>query len=68
MSAAVEVEQLVREVVCAWVDEIPEHELPLHYAKAVSALGEHDLHALAGWHASRNVSQPVANAGSVTTD
>src|SRR5579872_3554900 len=54
--------QLVREVVRAWVDEIPEQELPVHYAKAVAALGEEDLHALAGWHASRNLAQPLANA------
>src|SRR5579872_250446 len=54
--------QLVREVVRAWVDEIPDQELPVHYAKAVAALGEHDLHALAGWHATRNVGPPVANA------
>jgi len=53
---------LVREVVRAWVDEIPERELPVHYAKAVAALGEEDLHALAGWHAARHVGPPVANA------
>ena len=54
--------RLVREVVRAWVDEIPDAELTVHYAKAVTALGEADLHALAGWHAARNGGQPVANA------
>ena len=54
--------QLAAQVVAAWVDEIPDQELPLHYAKAVAALGEHDLHTLAGWHASLNVGPPVANA------
>ncbi len=54
--------RLVREVVRAWVDEIPEAELPVHYAKAVAALGEEHLHALAGWHAAHHVGQPVANA------
>ena len=53
--------KLVREVVHAWVEEIPERELPLHYAKAVAALGDEDLHALAGWHVTRNVAQPLAN-------
>ena len=53
--------KLVREVVRAWVEEIPERELPLHYAKAVAALGDEDLHALAGWHVTRNVAQPLAN-------
>jgi hypothetical protein len=54
--------RLVREVVRAWVDEIPDSELSVHYAKAVGALGEADLHALAGWHAARHVGPPVANA------
>jgi len=53
--------KLVREVVCAWVDGIPESELPLHYAKAVAALGDDDLHTLAGWHASLDIGQPIAN-------
>ena len=53
--------RLAREVVRAWVDEIPEAELPTHYAKAVSALDEHDLSALAGWHATRNVGAPIPN-------
>jgi len=53
--------ELVREVVGAWVDAIPEHELPVHYAKAVAALGEEDLHALAGWHVAHNIAQPLAN-------
>jgi hypothetical protein len=53
--------QLVGEVVRAWVDDIPEPELSVHYAKAVSNLGEDDLHLLAAWHASLDVGQPVPN-------
>jgi len=53
---------LVREVVGAWVDEIPDDELANHYEKALAGLGEDDLHALAGWYASQDVGQPVANA------
>ena len=54
--------RLVREVVAAWVDEIPESELVDHYAKAVAALDEVDLHLLAGWHASLDIGPPLANA------
>lgn len=54
--------KLVREVVRAWVDEIPEAELPVHYAKAVAALGEEDLHALAGWHATNGIPRPLPSA------
>jgi hypothetical protein len=43
--------QLVGELVRAWVDEIPEPELDLHYAKAIADLDEHDLSMLAAWHA-----------------
>jgi hypothetical protein len=53
--------QLLGEVVRAWVDEIPEGELEVHYAKAVSDLDEHDLSMLAAWHASLDVGQPIAN-------
>jgi hypothetical protein len=53
--------QLLGEVVRAWVDEIPDHELPSHYAKAVAELDEHDLTMLAAWHASLELGQPVAN-------
>ena len=53
--------QLVGEVVRAWVDEIPDRELELHYAKAVADLDEHDLSMLAAWHASLEVGQPIAN-------
>ena len=35
--------QLLGELVRAWVDEIPDEELPAHYAKAVADLDEHDL-------------------------
>lgn len=53
--------QLVGEVVRAWVDEIPDHELCLHYAKAVAHLDHEDLHMLAAWHASMEVGQPIPN-------
>ena len=53
--------QLVGEVVRAWVDEIPEDELQVHYAKAVEELDEHDLSMLAAWHASLEVGHPIAN-------
>ena len=53
--------QLVGEVVRAWVDEIPDRELELHYAKAVADLDEHDLSMLAAWHASLEVGQPIPN-------
>ena len=53
--------QLVGEVVRAWVDEIPDRELELHYAKAIADLDEHDLSMLAAWHGSLEVGQPVPN-------
>jgi hypothetical protein len=54
--------QLVGEVVRAWVDDIPDRDLSLHYAKAVADLDEDDLHLLAAWHASLEVvGQPVPN-------
>ena len=53
--------QLLGEVVHAWVDEIPEDELAVHYAKAVEELDEEDLSMLAAWHASMDVGSPVAN-------
>jgi len=53
--------QLVGEVVRAWVDDIPEHELSLHYAKAVAGLDNDDLHMLAAWHASMEVGHPIPN-------
>ena len=54
--------QLVGEVVRAWVDDIPERELSVHYAKAVADLDEDDLHLLAAWHASLEVGKPVPNS------
>ena len=54
--------QLVGEVVRAWVDDIPDRDLPLHYAKAVADLDEDDLHLLAAWHASLEVGHPVPNS------
>ena len=53
--------QLLGELVRAWVDEIPDEELPAHYAKAVADLDEHDLSMLAAWHASMDVGHPIAN-------
>ena len=53
--------QLLGEVVRAWVDEIPEDELEVHYAKAVDDLDEDDVSMLAAWHASLEVGHPVAN-------
>jgi hypothetical protein len=53
--------QLLGEAVRAWVDEIPDSELEIHYAKAISELDEHDLSMLAAWHGSLEVGQPVPN-------
>src|SRR3984893_9997725 len=53
--------QLVGEVVRAWVDDMPDRELAVHYAKAVADLDEDDLHLLAAWHASLEVGQPIPN-------
>jgi hypothetical protein len=53
--------QLLGELVRAWVDEIPESELPAHYAKAVADLDDDDLSMLAAWHASLEVGHPIAN-------
>jgi hypothetical protein len=53
--------QLLGEVVRAWVDEIPDDELQVHYAKAVEELDDDDLSILAAWHASLEVGQPIAN-------
>ena len=53
--------QLLGEVVRAWVDEIPDSELEIHYAKAIAELDEHDLSMLAAWHGSLEVGQPVPN-------
>jgi hypothetical protein len=53
--------QLLGEIVHAWVDEIPDDELVMHYAKAVEDLDEDDLSMLAAWHASLDVGHPVAN-------
>ncbi len=52
---------LVGEVVAAWVDDIPEQELGVHYAKAVAGLAEDELHMLAVWHSDLEVGQPIAN-------
>src|SRR4051794_36667974 len=53
--------QLLGEIVHAWVDEIPDDELAVHYAKAVEDLDEDDLSMLAAWHASLEVGHPIAN-------
>ena len=59
--------QLLGEVVRAWVDEIPEDELQVHYAKAVEELDDDDLSMLAAWHASLEVGQPIANRDFLTS-
>jgi hypothetical protein len=51
--------QLLGEAVRAWVDEIPDDELEVHYARALSELDEHDLSMLAAWHGSLDVGPPV---------
>lgn len=53
--------QLVTEVVHAWVNSLPDSELPIHYAEAIRSLDEDDLTVLAAWHASLEVGHPVAN-------
>ena len=53
--------QLLGGVVHAWVDEIPEDELDVHYAKAVEDLDDDDLTMLAAWHASLDVGHPIPN-------
>ncbi len=53
--------QLLGEAVRSWVDEIPDSELEVHYAKAISELDEHDLSMLAAWHGSLEVGHPVPN-------
>ena len=55
--------QLLGEVVRAWVDEIPDDELDVHYAKAVDELDDDDLSMLAAWHASLEVGQPDRQQG-----
>ncbi len=53
--------QLLGEVVRAWVDEIPDDELEVHYAKAVDDLDDDDLSMLAAWHASLEVGHAIAS-------
>jgi hypothetical protein len=53
--------QLLGEVVRAWVDEIPDDELEVHYAKAVDDLDDDDLSMLASWHASLELGHPIAS-------
>ena len=53
--------QILGEVVRAWVDEIPDDELQVHYAKAVADLDDEDLAMLATWYASLDVAHPIAN-------
>jgi hypothetical protein len=52
---------LLGAVIESWVDDIPEHELAHHYAKAVSDLDHEDLSMLAAWHATLEVGTPVAS-------
>jgi len=53
--------QLLGEAVRAWVDDIPEGELEVHYAKALAELDEHDLSMLAAWHGSLEIGHPLPN-------
>lgn len=53
--------QLLGEALRAWVDDIPDDELEVHYAKALAALDEHDLAMLAAWHDSMEIGHPVPN-------
>ena len=53
--------QLLGEIVRAWVDEIPDDELQVHYAKAIEVLDDDDLSMLAAWHAALEVGQPIPN-------
>jgi hypothetical protein len=53
--------QLVGEVLHAWIDDLPEHELSRQYAKAIAELDQEDLHLLAAWHASLELGQPIPN-------
>ena len=53
--------ELVGEVVAAWVDDMPDEELCVHYEKAVAGLADEDLHLLAVWHSHLEVGKPIAN-------
>lgn len=53
--------QLLGAALRAWVEEIPDDELELHYAKAISELDDDDISMLAAWHASVDGGQPVPN-------
>jgi hypothetical protein len=53
--------QLVDEIRHAWIDDLPEQELSMHYARAIADLDQEDLHMLAAWHASLEVGQPIPN-------
>ena len=52
---------LLAAVIEAWVDDIPEHELPSTTRSAVSELDHEDLSMLAAWHATLEVGTPVAS-------
>lgn len=53
--------QLLGAALRAWVEEIPDDELELHYARAISELDDDDISMLAAWHASVDGGQPVPN-------
>jgi hypothetical protein len=52
---------LLSEVIHAWVDDIPEHELAQHYSRAIGDLGYEDLSVLAAWYASLQLGTPIAS-------
>lgn len=51
--------QLLGAMVRAWVDDLPEGQLAMHYARAVDDLDESDLSMLAAWHASLEIGHPI---------
>src|SRR5260370_8514059 len=51
--------QLVGEVVRAWVDDIPDQELTVHYAKAIADLYQADLHLLPPSRPPPDAGQPI---------
>jgi hypothetical protein len=53
--------QLVGEIIHAWIDDLPDEELPRQYAQAIADLDQQDLHMLAAWHASLEVGLPIPN-------
>lgn len=53
--------QILADALRAWVDEIPEEELEMQYARALADLDQDDLSLLAAWHGSLDLGLPVPN-------